>query len=486
MLTKLPDEIIVHILSFVDAKTAVQTSVLNKRYRYLWASLPVINFDGSLDEPTFFEHFVAMFLSYRDTSINIVKVNLECLYNLDAEYLVDTIVNYIIEHVIDTPSITTTVEVLTLDAYCYLSDLPKLSVCTSLTTLKLSNILSDTANFDIPSLKHLSLCDCQFVCELENPFDPFKGCVNLESLYFHSCSYSAQINTFKISTSHLSDLNVSGFTVNGMFQACCLFELQTPRLQYFKYTGSYLYRFSTEINLLFVEKIYIDIRCLAEDTNLLYSLIRLFEIMRRAKSISLSSEIIEVLSMFSNELEDKCSPFTRMETFELISDASSSSALPQDVKDYLFDCHNVLDNDLVVDSIIDHVTDTQSITTTIDVLTILAGCDVSNLPKLSVCTSLTTLKLSYICSEITNFDLPSLNHLYLYGCEFECESESPFDPFKGCVNLESLYLVLSIFSDELEDKCSPFTRMQTFDLICDTSSSSGMPQEEQNGKTNMF
>ncbi|XP_047149165.1 F-box/LRR-repeat protein At4g14103-like, partial [Vigna umbellata] len=141
------------------------------------------------------------------------------------------------------------------------------------------------------------------------------------------------------------------------------------------------------------------------------------------------------------------------------------------------DCHNVLYNDLVVDSIIDHVTDTPSITTTIDVLTILACCDVSNLPKLSVCTSLTTLKLSYISSEITNFDLPSLNHLYLYGCEFVCESESPFDLFKGCVNLESLYLVLSMFSAELEDKFSPFTRMQTFDLICGTFSSSAMPQE---------
>ncbi|XP_022637545.1 uncharacterized protein LOC106764427 isoform X7 [Vigna radiata var. radiata] len=45
---------------------------------------------------------------------------------------------------------------------------------------------------------------------------------------------------------------------------------------------------------------------------------------------------IQVLSMFPDELEDKCSPFTRMQTFELICDSSSSSAMPQDVKKYLF------------------------------------------------------------------------------------------------------------------------------------------------------
>ncbi|WVY90905.1 hypothetical protein V8G54_036419, partial [Vigna mungo] len=165
---------------------------------------------------------------------------------------------------------TTTVEVLTIDAYCCVSDLPKLSVCTSLTSLKLSNIFSETSNFDIPSLKHLYLCDCVFSLELENPFDPFKGCVNLESLYFHGCTYYCEIITFKIFAPHLVDLNVSRFRLNGNIQASCVIDLQTPRLQYFKYTDiRYLYCFSTKINLLFVEKIYIDVGCMAEISNLI-------------------------------------------------------------------------------------------------------------------------------------------------------------------------------------------------------------------------
>ncbi|XP_014502907.1 putative FBD-associated F-box protein At5g56440 [Vigna radiata var. radiata] len=106
MLPGLPEEIILQILSFVDAKTAVQTSVLNKRCRYLWASLPVINFDdASFQDAMSFEDFVDNFLSCRDTSTIVSNVNLKCHYN---------VVDSIIEHLIDTLSITTTVEVLSM------------------------------------------------------------------------------------------------------------------------------------------------------------------------------------------------------------------------------------------------------------------------------------------------------------------------------------------------------------------------------------
>ncbi|XP_022637540.1 uncharacterized protein LOC106764427 isoform X2 [Vigna radiata var. radiata] len=248
----------------------------------------------------------------------------------------NAVVYYIIYHVIDTPSIATNIQVLTIFADCHVNILPKLSVCTSLTTLKLSYMLSLTKNFDIPSLKHLYLCCCRFVVGRENSFDQFKGCVNLESLHIDRCTYHNEINTFKISTPNLLDLNISRFLVDGFDEDYCVFELQTPRLRYFKYDGYHLYCFSTEINLLFVEELYIDVGWLPKDICSLYTLIELFEIMQRAKSISLSSKIIDVLSMFPDELEDKCSPFTRMQTFELICDSSSSSAMPQDVKKYLF------------------------------------------------------------------------------------------------------------------------------------------------------
>ncbi|XP_014492307.1 F-box/LRR-repeat protein 25-like [Vigna radiata var. radiata] len=106
MLTELPEEIILHILSFVDAKTAVQTSVLNKRCRHIWSFLPVITFVDSFDDPAFFEDFVRNFLSYRDTSTNVFNLNVMYHYNLYN----DDVVDFIIEHVVDTPSITNTIQ----------------------------------------------------------------------------------------------------------------------------------------------------------------------------------------------------------------------------------------------------------------------------------------------------------------------------------------------------------------------------------------
>ncbi|KAI3906843.1 hypothetical protein MKW92_026326 [Papaver armeniacum] len=46
-ISNLPDFLIHHILSFVKVKQAVQTCILSKRWRYIWTSLPFLNFDES-------------------------------------------------------------------------------------------------------------------------------------------------------------------------------------------------------------------------------------------------------------------------------------------------------------------------------------------------------------------------------------------------------------------------------------------------------
>ncbi|XP_026429266.1 putative F-box protein At1g49610 [Papaver somniferum] len=57
-ISKLPDELIHRIFSFFDMKYAVQTCVLSKRWRYIWTSLPTLNFDHTSELYPTDENFV--------------------------------------------------------------------------------------------------------------------------------------------------------------------------------------------------------------------------------------------------------------------------------------------------------------------------------------------------------------------------------------------------------------------------------------------
>ncbi|MBA0855519.1 hypothetical protein Goshw_014978, partial [Gossypium schwendimanii] len=47
-ISSFPDHILFHILSFLPIKDAVRTSIISTKWRYLFASISTIKFDGSL------------------------------------------------------------------------------------------------------------------------------------------------------------------------------------------------------------------------------------------------------------------------------------------------------------------------------------------------------------------------------------------------------------------------------------------------------
>ncbi|XP_026398335.1 FBD-associated F-box protein At5g22730-like [Papaver somniferum] len=74
----LPDALIYHILSFLDIKLVVRTSVLSTRWNDIWASIPILIFPSwtsevSLSEINKFMDFVDRTLLLRDPSSNIQK-----------------------------------------------------------------------------------------------------------------------------------------------------------------------------------------------------------------------------------------------------------------------------------------------------------------------------------------------------------------------------------------------------------------------------
>lgn len=76
-ISDLPDSIISHIISFLEIKCAMKTSILSLRWRYLWASVDILDLsDCSFDDESF-QDFVEHVL-FHSTSKNIRKFDLHC------------------------------------------------------------------------------------------------------------------------------------------------------------------------------------------------------------------------------------------------------------------------------------------------------------------------------------------------------------------------------------------------------------------------
>ncbi|CAK9146297.1 unnamed protein product [Ilex paraguariensis] len=75
-LSRIPDGILSQILSSLDTKHAVQTCILSKRWKYLWTSLPSLNFySTSFKKLSSFNRFVQHVLTLRDHSVRLTNFN---------------------------------------------------------------------------------------------------------------------------------------------------------------------------------------------------------------------------------------------------------------------------------------------------------------------------------------------------------------------------------------------------------------------------
>ncbi|KAL1824697.1 hypothetical protein ACET3Z_011475 [Daucus carota] len=76
-ISQLSNDLINHILCYVDSKVAVQTMVLSKRWLNLWPTLPCLNFEPLISGDH--EIFVTFFLKNRDQQYLFSKVTMDCL-----------------------------------------------------------------------------------------------------------------------------------------------------------------------------------------------------------------------------------------------------------------------------------------------------------------------------------------------------------------------------------------------------------------------
>ncbi|KAL1803113.1 hypothetical protein ACET3Z_031760 [Daucus carota] len=100
-LSSLPDELIHQILSFLGTRQAVQTSILSKRWKRMWTSLPVLSFDG-YDQLFPYNHsgiirFIDHVLENRDQDTHVSCFKFLAVYPFPPNF-VRRLINYTIDH----------------------------------------------------------------------------------------------------------------------------------------------------------------------------------------------------------------------------------------------------------------------------------------------------------------------------------------------------------------------------------------------------
>jgi len=98
-LSDLPESVILHLLSFLNAKYAVQTCVLSTRWRNLWKLLPVLIFNFT-DFQFYkkFMNFIFKVLSLRNSSVTLQALEYKRDGGQIDPRLLKNIVNYAISH----------------------------------------------------------------------------------------------------------------------------------------------------------------------------------------------------------------------------------------------------------------------------------------------------------------------------------------------------------------------------------------------------
>jgi hypothetical protein len=97
-LSDLPDSVVLHILSFINTKEAVQTCILSKRWKNLWKFLTTLTFSTRHFQTVRpFTKFVSHVLSHRDDSTALQALNFHRAGNVEP-YLLKKIVKYAVSH----------------------------------------------------------------------------------------------------------------------------------------------------------------------------------------------------------------------------------------------------------------------------------------------------------------------------------------------------------------------------------------------------
>jgi hypothetical protein len=184
LISALPDAMLQHVLSFLQAQEAVRSCVLARRWRYLWKSIPVLRLTGCrpvMESREFMDYLLVL----RDRSpLDACLLNFSEFLEGDGHY-----VNLWIRY-----ALLCQVRVLSLsfrdlndDEFFSIACLPAISQ--NLTNLELANVYLKDEFLDFsscPSLEVLKMTDCSI--PVEEIFSRSLKRLSIEGCFFDNVS----------------------------------------------------------------------------------------------------------------------------------------------------------------------------------------------------------------------------------------------------------------------------------------------------------
>ncbi|GLT95111.1 hypothetical protein SLE2022_128130 [Rubroshorea leprosula] len=320
-LSDLPDCLIHHILSFMDAKYAVQTCILSKRWVRIWTQLQVVKIDSKFfNRVVNFRNFICQVLDRCETS-NVLAVSICSRRNNLGWALVDKIISFAVSH---------SIQELDLSLKYSIGDVQSVFRCQSLRVLKLDSIcaLPLPNSISLASLKTLILCGVRLRSE-NNCFDLFSSCLDLQNLVLDGVSLTIS-DIFNISAPALVDLTMSNIIFyiakNAKLPYFASIKerkvvITAPRLASFSFTCYSPVSLSMDNSPLLENvnlSIFRDDLLLTREEGSFMFVIDMLRQLGNARSLTVSLGLVKFLSEHSRLLEEQPCPFSKLESLKVV------------------------------------------------------------------------------------------------------------------------------------------------------------------------
>lgn len=319
-----------HILSFLPTKDAVATCILSKRWKFLWTSVPNIDFDDALLytsemngwfplEVSCFMNFVERVLLLRDASA-MKKFRLSCRVCFSASRV----------HAWISAAVMHNIQELDL---CLFVEKPfMLPLCVfdskSLTVLKIEMncVLELPTCISFPSLRILHLCLVTFLNDY-SIHKLFSSCPVLQELAILDCEWM-NLKSVAISIPTLKSLTIDDLPYFGSDDMNgCQIKINTANLTLLNYIG-YLCNELFLCNVPSLVKAYIHVPVLSERLKEVgYRIVKLLKGLEKVNSVKISTRTIESLFSADNVL-DRFPLFQNLTCLELSMKIKNQTVVP--------------------------------------------------------------------------------------------------------------------------------------------------------------